>query len=106
VSGLAALVAARQPVTLTVAITQEHIRVGAPGNCATCPAALAICDAFAEIPGTCCADAMPELLTVWWPATQAGYCAETPGEVAEFMGAVDTQQHVQPFSFEATWRPL
>lgn len=87
---------------LTINITAQDIETALPCNCFQCPIARAM---MRQIPGCESVEARPAVLYF-----RDGLCgrrglrATPPQEVKDFMHAFDNEQHVQPFSFTATFK--
>ena len=81
----------------TITVTAEHIAEGTPGECALCPIALAIRDAFPDIcdvavgPSEIGIQAVPQ-----GPWTEL----EPPGDVTLFILLFDGGDHADPLTFE------
>ena len=77
---------------LTINVTAEDIEAGITCNCFRCPIAHAM---MRQIPNC---ETVEALCSVLFYRT-----ATPPDAVREFIEAFDSEQHVQPFSFTATF---
>jgi hypothetical protein len=87
-------------ITQTIRVTAEHIRLGKPEQCTSCPIALAILDAFPGITGVA---VNPGWATAYRGDDDPVLDAFLPKEASQFIDDFDDLLPVTPFEFQVTW---
>ena len=85
------------PPKVTVTVTAAHIASGTPRDCATCPIALAVADAF---PGARSVAVNAFFARVTLPGHSHPLNMRLPDEASSFAADFDIGYHVEPFAFE------
>jgi hypothetical protein len=87
-----------------IAVTREHIAEGEPGECDSCPVAIALTEAIAALKIRNRADVSVycEIATVAIGASV--WSADLPSAAMDFIGRFDNAEPVWPLTFSLSWR--
>jgi len=91
-------------ITTTVYVTSDDIRRGEPGECDSCPIALAI-DKAAEAVSSPAEYVHAQVFTekTWLHIGKNRYQASLPQSARDFIGRYDNALPVEPFEFTLRW---
>ena len=79
----------------TITVTAEHMANGLPGDCASCPVALAVEDAFPRATGVAVGHRYISI------DDEGGtVCLIIPDDVQDLIHDIDAGDYVEPFTFD------